>query len=58
MMWELDQEEEELFNQSEGMFNLQVAKNEREEDEERRRKDDEVRMGRASHSRRVIQTVA
>ncbi|KAM2667941.1 hypothetical protein EV2_019569 [Malus domestica] len=28
-----------------------------EEDEERRRKDDETRMARASHSRRVIQTV-
>ncbi|KAM2409482.1 hypothetical protein TB2_027650 [Malus domestica] len=29
-----------------------------EEDEERRRRDDETRMARASHSRRVIQTVA
>ena len=58
MIWELDQEEEELFNQSKGMFNHQVAKNEREEDEERRRRDDEVRMSRASHSRRVIQAVA
>ncbi|XP_068307402.1 uncharacterized protein [Pyrus communis] len=57
-MWELDQEKEELFNQSEGMFNLQVAKNEREEDEERRRRDDEARMGRASRSRQVIQAVA
>ena len=56
-MWELDQEEEELFNQSEAMFNHQGAKNEREEDEERRRRNDEVRMGRASHSRRVIQAV-
>ncbi|XP_068309817.1 uncharacterized protein [Pyrus communis] len=58
MMWELDQEEEELFNQSKGMFNLQVAKNEREYDKERRRRDDEARMGRASHSRRIIQAVA
>ena len=54
MMWEIDQQEEELFNQSEGMFNLQVAQNEMEEDEERRRRDDEARMARASHSRRVI----
>ena len=58
MMWEIDQQEEELFNQSEGMFNLQVAQNESEEDEERRRRDDEARMARASHSRRVIQAVA
>ena len=58
MMWELDQQEEELFNQSEGMFNLQIAQNEMEEDEERTRRDDEARMARASHSRRVIQTVA
>ncbi|XP_068317164.1 uncharacterized protein [Pyrus communis] len=39
------------------MFNLQVAKNEREEDEERRKRDNEARMGRASHSCRVIQAV-
>ncbi|KAM1526862.1 hypothetical protein ACFX1Z_016434 [Malus domestica] len=26
MMWEIDQQEEELFNQSERMFNLQIAK--------------------------------
>ena len=58
MMWEIDQQEEELFNQSEGMFNLQIAQNEMEEDEERTRRDDEPRMARASHSRRVIQAVA
>ncbi|KAM1666470.1 hypothetical protein ACFX14_045737 [Malus domestica] len=58
MMWEIDQQKEELFNQSEGMFNLQIAENEMEEDDERRRRDDETRMARASHSRRVIQTVA
>ncbi|XP_068328149.1 uncharacterized protein [Pyrus communis] len=52
MMWEINQQEEELFNQSEGMFNLQVAQNEREEDEERRRRDDKA------HSYRVIQAVA
>ncbi|KAM1882855.1 hypothetical protein ACFX13_004287 [Malus domestica] len=40
------------------MFNLQIAENEMEEYEERRRRDDETRMARASHSRRVIQTVA
>ncbi|XP_068308822.1 uncharacterized protein [Pyrus communis] len=40
------------------MFNLYVATNEREEDEERRRRDDGARMGRASHSRQVIQAVA
>ncbi|XP_068328122.1 uncharacterized protein [Pyrus communis] len=54
MMWEIDQQEEELFNQSKGMFNIQVAQNEREEDEKRRRRDDEARMGRALHSRRVM----
>ena len=32
MMWEIDQQEEELFNQSEGMFNLHIAENEMEED--------------------------
>ncbi|KAM2676601.1 hypothetical protein EV1_003253 [Malus domestica] len=58
MMWEIEQQEEELFNQSEGMFNLQVTQNEMEEDEELRRRDDEARMARASHSRRVIQAVA
>ena len=58
MMWELDQQEEELFNQSEGMFNLQIAQNEMEEDEERTRRDDEARMARASHSRRVNQAFA
>ncbi|KAM2227416.1 hypothetical protein ACFXTI_014223 [Malus domestica] len=57
MMWEIDQQEEELFNQSEGMFNLQIAENEMEEDVERTRRDDETRMAIASHSRRVIQTV-
>ncbi|XP_068329916.1 uncharacterized protein [Pyrus communis] len=40
------------------MFNLQVAKNEREEDEKCRMRDDKARMSRASHSRRVIQVVA
>ncbi|KAM2730259.1 hypothetical protein EV1_001535 [Malus domestica] len=40
------------------MFNLQIAENEMEEDEEHRMRDDETRMARASHSRRVIQTVA
>ena len=54
MMWEIDQQEEELFNQSEGMFNLQVAQNEMEEDEDRRMRDDEARTVRASHSRGVI----
>ncbi|XP_070660444.1 uncharacterized protein [Malus domestica] len=58
MMWEIDQQDEELFNQFEEMFNLQIAENEMEEDEERRRRDDETRMVRASDSRRVIQTVA
>ncbi|XP_070681828.1 uncharacterized protein [Malus domestica] len=57
-MWEIDQQEEELFNQLEGMFNLQVAQNEMEDDKERRKKDDEARMARTSHSRRVIQAVA
>ncbi|XP_048442763.1 uncharacterized protein LOC125478548 [Pyrus x bretschneideri] len=41
MLWEINLQEEKLFNQSEGMLNLQVAQNEMEEDEERRRKDDE-----------------
>lgn len=58
MMWEIDQEEEELFNQSEGMLNLYIAQNEKEEDEERRRKDDEARMASDAHSRRVVQVVA
>ncbi|KAM1696169.1 hypothetical protein ACFXTN_027725 [Malus domestica] len=58
MMWEIDQEEEELFNQFEGMLNLHIAQNEKEEDEERRMRDDEARMARDSHSRRVIQVVA
>nr|XP_028962356.1 uncharacterized protein LOC114826399 [Malus domestica] len=58
MMWEIDQEDEELFNQSEGMFNLHIAQNEKEEDDERRMRDDEARMARDSHSRRVIQAVA
>ncbi|KAM1623656.1 hypothetical protein ACFX1S_022021 [Malus domestica] len=58
MMWEIDQEEEELFSQSKGMFNLHIAQNEKEEDEERRRRDDESRMVRDSHSRRVVQAVA
>ncbi|KAM1962308.1 hypothetical protein ACFX16_022608 [Malus domestica] len=40
------------------MFNIQVAQNEMEEDEDRRMRDDEARMARASHSRRVIQVVA
>ncbi|KAB2632609.1 hypothetical protein D8674_028856 [Pyrus ussuriensis x Pyrus communis] len=57
MMWEIDQQEEELFNQSERMFNLQVAQNKREKYEESKRRDDKAKMGRASHSRRVIQTV-
>ena len=54
MMWEIDQQEEELFNQLEGMFDLEVAQNEMEEDKERRMRDDEARMVRALHSRRVI----
>ena len=58
MMWEFNQEEEELFNESEAMFNHQGVRNEREEDEERQMRNDEVRRGRASHSRRVIQVVA
>ncbi|KAM2031647.1 hypothetical protein ACFX1X_014120 [Malus domestica] len=58
MMWEIDQQEEELFNQSEGMFNLQVTQNEMEKDEEHRRRDDKARMARTSYSRRVIQVVA
>ncbi|KAM1024407.1 hypothetical protein ACFX2C_037694 [Malus domestica] len=45
MMWEIDQQEEELFNQSEGMSNLQVAQNKMEDDEERRRRDDEDAFG-------------
>ena len=55
---EIDQQEEELFNQSEGMSNLQVAQNEMEEDEERRMRDNKARMARASHSRGVVQVVA
>ncbi|XP_070672189.1 uncharacterized protein [Malus domestica] len=35
-----------------------VAQNEMEDDEDRRMRDDEARMARASHSRRVIQVVA
>ncbi|XP_070677035.1 uncharacterized protein [Malus domestica] len=58
MMWEINQEEEELFNQFEGVLNLHIAQNEKEEDEERRRRDDEARMARDSHSHRVIQAVA
>ena len=58
MMWEINQQKEESFNQSEAMFNHQGAKNEREEDEERRMRDDEVRMGRALHSHRVVQAMA
>ena len=46
-----------MFNQSEGMFNLQVAQNEMEEDDDRRRRDDEARKARASHSRGVIQAM-
>ncbi|XP_070677631.1 uncharacterized protein [Malus domestica] len=40
------------------MFNLHIAQNEKEEDDERRMRDDEARMARDSHSRRVIQAVA
>ncbi|KAM2321225.1 hypothetical protein ACFXTH_018045 [Malus domestica] len=59
MMWEIEQEEEELFNQSQGMFNVgDWAQNEMEEDDERRRRDDESRMAGASQSRRVVQAVA
>ncbi|KAM1367032.1 hypothetical protein TB2_000508 [Malus domestica] len=58
MMWEIDQEEEELFNQYEGIFNLHIAQKEEDEDEEWRIRDDEARMARDSHSRRVIQAVA
>ncbi|XP_070681915.1 uncharacterized protein [Malus domestica] len=58
MMWEINQEDEYLFNQSEGMLNLHIAQNDKEEDEERRMRDDEARMARDSHSRRVIQAVA
>ncbi|KAM2710264.1 hypothetical protein EV2_047843 [Malus domestica] len=59
MMWEIEQEEEELFNQSQGMFNVgDWGQNEMEEDDERRRRDDESRMAGASQSRRVVQAVA
>ena len=58
MMWEFNQEEEELFNESEATFNHQGVRNEREEDEERQMRDDVLRKGRASHSRRVIQAAA
>ena len=60
MLWEIDEQEKELFKQGEEMFNLQVGENEREEDEdeERRRRDDEARSQRISYSRRVIQAVA
>ncbi|KAM1184508.1 hypothetical protein ACFX2F_014007 [Malus domestica] len=59
MMWEIDQEEEELFNQSEGMFNVgDWAQNEMEEDDERRRRDDKSRMTGSSQFRRVVQAVA
>ncbi|KAM1421314.1 hypothetical protein ACFX2I_003592 [Malus domestica] len=60
MLWEINEQEKELFKQGEEMFNLQVGKNEMEEneDEERRRRDDEARSQRASHSRQVIQVVA
>ncbi|KAM1814371.1 hypothetical protein ACFX11_028043 [Malus domestica] len=59
MMWEIEQEKEELFNQSEGMFNVgDWAQNEMEEDDERRQRDDESRMAGASQSRRVVQAVA
>ena len=35
MMWEIDQEEEKLFNQLEGMFNVRDwAQNEMEEDDD------------------------
>ncbi|XP_070667347.1 uncharacterized protein [Malus domestica] len=40
------------------MFNLHIAQNEKEEDEERRMRDNESRMARDSHSRRVVQAVA
>ena len=60
MLWEIDEQEKELFKQGEEMFNLQVGENEmeEEEDEERRRRDDKARSQRASHSRQVIQVVA
>ncbi|KAM1746474.1 hypothetical protein ACFX11_013102 [Malus domestica] len=43
MLWEIDEQEKELFKQGEEMFNLHVGKNvmEDEENEERRRRDDE-----------------
>ncbi|XP_068304429.1 uncharacterized protein [Pyrus communis] len=45
MLWEIDEQEKNLFKQGEEMFNLQVGENEMEEDddEERRRRDDEAR---------------
>ena len=50
MMWEIDQEEEELFNQSEGMFNAgDWAQNEREENDEHRRREDGERTNQEWH---------
>jgi len=60
MLWETKEQEKELFKQRDKMFNLQVAKNEmeEEEDEKHKRRDDEARSQRASHSPRVIEAVA
>ncbi|XP_070672184.1 uncharacterized protein [Malus domestica] len=60
MLWEIIEQEKELFKQGEEMFNLPVGENvmEEEEDEERRRRDDETISQRASHSCRLIQDVA
>ncbi|KAM1316579.1 hypothetical protein ACFX2F_020193 [Malus domestica] len=60
MLWEIDEQEKELFKQWEEMFNLQVGENEmdEDEDEERRMRDDEARSQRASHFHRIIQPVA
>ncbi|KAM1603137.1 hypothetical protein ACFX1Z_029785 [Malus domestica] len=43
MLWEIDEQEKELFKQGEEMFHLQEGENEMEEEEneERRRRDDE-----------------
>ncbi|XP_070678896.1 uncharacterized protein [Malus domestica] len=60
MLWEIEEQENELFKQGEEMFNLQVTQNEMEdkEDEKHRMRDEEARSQRASHSYRVIQALA
>ncbi|KAB2605715.1 hypothetical protein D8674_005432 [Pyrus ussuriensis x Pyrus communis] len=59
MLWEIDEQEKELFKQGKEMFNLQKGENEmdEDEDEERRMRDDEARSQIASHSCQVIQVV-